>query len=91
MKIKVLFFASSRDIVGSKEIALEIPEGTSVGDLKRELVNQYPGMASIQKVLSIAVNADYADDSTVLQPGDEVAFIPPVSGGRYCQELWMEV
>ncbi len=81
MKIKALFFASSRDIVGSKEVELDLMEGTSVGDLRRDLISRYPGLAPLQQVLSIAVNTDYADDSALLKQGDEVAFIPPVSGG----------
>ncbi len=81
MKIKALFFASSRDIVGSKEVELDIPEGVNVGDLRRDLIVRYPGLAPLQQVLSVAVNTDYADDSALLKQGDEVAFIPPVSGG----------
>ena len=81
MKVKAIFFASCRDIVGSRELELDFAEGFSVGDLKRDLVAQYPRLAAIYKVLSIAVNAEYVDDDVLLKPGDEVAFIPPVSGG----------
>ena len=81
MKIKVLFFASCRDIVGTKELDLEVQEGFRVGDLKRNLLEEYPRLAALNDVLSVAINAEYVDESALLNPGDEVAFIPPVSGG----------
>jgi len=81
MKIKVLFFASCRDIVGTKELDLEVQEGFRAGDLKRNLLEEYPRLAALSDVLSVAINAEYVDESVLLNPGDEVAFIPPVSGG----------
>ena len=81
MKIKVLFFASCRDAVGRRSCDWEIAEGCRVADLQRELVAAYPQLAAVQQVLSIAVNAEYAGSHTVLKAGDEVALIPPVSGG----------
>ena len=81
MKIKVLFFASCRDAVGDKSCDWEIAEGYRVADLQRELVAAYPQLAAVQQVLSIAVNDEYAGKHTVLKAGDEVALIPPVSGG----------
>jgi len=81
MKIKVLFFASCRDIAGCREAEIEVLEGTTVEAFKRGLLIQYPDLAGLSNVLSVAVNTEYAVDSTVLRAGDEVAFIPPVSGG----------
>ena len=81
MKIKVLFFASCRDAVGHKSCDWEIAEGYRVADLQRELVAAYPQLAAVQQVLSIAVNSEYAGNHTALKAGDEVALIPPVSGG----------
>jgi len=81
MKIKVLFFASARDIAGAKEMEWEEPEGVTVGQFKKSLVDRFPRMNGLARVLSLAVNTEYADDCTVLQAGDEVAIIPPVSGG----------
>jgi molybdopterin converting factor subunit 1 len=86
MRVRVLFFASVRELSGCRESEWEVPEQTTVGDLRRELVARYPALAALQRVLAVAVNAEYAADSTVLQPGDEVAFIPPVSGGRDVQD-----
>jgi molybdopterin converting factor subunit 1 len=81
MKIRILFFASVRDIVGNKELEWEVPKGATVGQLRRDLVSRFPDMAALAHILSIAVNAEYADDSVALHTGDEVAVIPPVSGG----------
>ena len=81
MKVKALFFATYRDIVGSREFELEIEEGSQVGDVKRVLMATYPNFLATTKVLSVAVNAEYVDDYAILYPGDEIAFIPPVSGG----------
>ena len=81
MKIKVLFFASCRDAVGHRSCDWDIEEGYQVADLQRDLVAAYPQLAAVQKVLSIAVNSEYAGSHTVLKAGDEVALIPPVSGG----------
>lgn len=81
MKIRVLFFASCRDAVGHKNCDWEISQGYQVADLRRELVAAYPQLGAVQQVLSIAVNSEYAGNHTVLKAGDEVALIPPVSGG----------
>jgi|TARA_B110000495_G_C22645146_1_gene382841 molybdopterin synthase sulfur carrier subunit len=81
VKIKLLFFASCRNIIGDKELIWDISENVTVGDVKKELALQYPGLIAMEKTLSIAVNAEYVDDSIVLFNEDEIAFIPPVSGG----------
>ena len=81
MKVKALFFATCRDIVGSRELDIEIEEGSQVGDVKRVLMAKYPNFPATTKGLSVAVNAEYVDDCAILYPGDEIAFIPPVSGG----------
>ena len=81
MKIKALFFASCRDIVGTRQMEIDIEDGARVRELRTELLAHYPRLAALDNVLSIAVNSEYVDDSTLLKPGDQVAFIPPVSGG----------
>lgn len=81
MKIKVLFFASCRDAVGGKELVLDLPEGTTAAGLKDEVTSRYPRLAPLREKLLIAANAEYVDGTTVLKDGDEIALIPPVSGG----------
>ena len=85
MKVKVLFFAAIREMVGAREIEWEGPEGATVGQLNRDLVARFPQISGLARVLSLAVNAECADESTTLRAGDEVALIPPVSGGRRLQ------
>lgn len=79
MNIRVLFFAQAREIAGQAEVSLDIPEGATVSSLARLLKEEYPGLANIQ--MAFAVNHDYVDDARELRGGDEVAIIPPVSGG----------
>ncbi len=81
MKVKLLFFASCRDIVGEKEMDFEVSSNANLGELKRILGGSYPRLGAMGGILSLAVNAEYANDATILQDGDEIAFIPPVSGG----------
>ena len=81
MKVKVLFFASCKDITGQRETCIEIHAEMTVGEFKNRLLAKYPDLEGLNNVLSVAVNAEYTDNTTVLHDGDEVAFIPPVSGG----------
>ena len=59
----------------------EVDGQTTLKGLKKLLFVQYPDLQPLEKTLSFAVNTEYADDSVKLRSGDEVAFIPPVSGG----------
>ncbi len=79
MKCRIKTFGIARDILGSKELVLEI-NGSTVMDLRNDLAKQYPTLESL-KSLFIAVNQSYAQDDTVLKETDEIALIPPVSGG----------
>lgn len=80
--MEVLFFGITRDIVGTAKLTFSsgdnIPD--SVGDLKRHLVNTYPEFSKLTS-LAVAVNSEYAADDVTLFNNDEVAIIPPVSGG----------
>lgn len=81
MRVTIRLFARLRDIAGSGDLAREAPAGATVGDVWRELVTEFPEMARYQASISSAVNADYARMTAALSEGDEVAFLPPVSGG----------
>lgn len=72
-------FGITKDIVGARETVLEL-EGHTVGSLRSALKNRYPSLVEI-KSLMIAVNNAYAEDSQALGESDEIALIPPVSGG----------
>jgi molybdopterin converting factor subunit 1 len=80
--VTVRLFARLRDIVGAGELSRDVTSGASVGTLWRQLVADHPGLAAYERSISSAVNADYARVDHVLSEGDEVAFLPPVSGGQ---------
>ena len=79
--MEVLLFGIVREIVGSNRLSVPQGEGiATVKELKNWLAGQYPQIASLTS-LAVAVDSEYAEDNQPLQPGSEVAFIPPVSGG----------
>ncbi len=79
MTVTVKFFASVREIVGARSQSIELPEGSTVAALWQTYVDKFPRLASM--ALAHAVNHEYSGMQRVLKEGDEVAFIPPVSGG----------
>lgn len=81
MTIKVLFFASCRDLVGTSEQAVVLPDGATVQDLIAQIASEHARFVAMTPSLMVSVNQDYQNRDTILQDGDEVAFIPPVSGG----------
>ena len=81
MRVTVRLFARLHDITGSAELAREIAPGATIGNVWRQLAAEYPGLGPYERSISSAVNADYAPMDTELRDGDEVAFLPPVSGG----------
>jgi molybdopterin converting factor subunit 1 len=81
MRVTVRLFARLRDIAGSAELAREAPAGATIADVWRGLVAEFPEMARYDSSISSAVNADYAKMTAPVADGDEVAFLPPVSGG----------
>ncbi|WP_019989705.1 molybdopterin converting factor subunit 1 [Rudanella lutea] len=78
--ITVLLFGITRDITGQNTIQQPLPAQARVSDLMEQLQNQYPRLSEIRALL-VAVNGEYAEPDTPLTPTDEVALIPPVSGG----------
>ena len=81
MRVTVKLFARLRDIAGTPEMTREVEPGATVAVLWQQLATEFPEIASYERSISTAVNADYARRSQVLADGDEVAFLPPVSGG----------
>lgn len=81
MRIRALFFASYRDIAGTDELSVELPSGASVADLVGHLRGRDGRWSALPPQPAVAVNLAYARLSANLSDGDEVAFIPPVSGG----------
>jgi MoaE-MoaD fusion protein len=81
MRLNVLFFGMLKDLAGSASDALELPEGATVGDLLKHYESRIPKLRESLRSLAVAVNQQYAGPATELKPGDEVALLPPVSGG----------
>jgi sulfur-carrier protein len=81
VRVTVRLFARLRDITGAAELSREVAPGATIGSVWRDLVGEFPGLAEYERSISTAVNADYARMNHALADGDEVAFLPPVSGG----------
>jgi molybdopterin converting factor subunit 1 len=77
--VRVLFFAHLRERVGVREVAIEQPAGATVADLWRTLVERYDRLPA--EAPRFAVNRVYVDKTHPLEDNDELALIPPVSGG----------
>jgi molybdopterin converting factor small subunit len=67
--------------VGADRLDVDLPAGATVADLVEQVVGRVPALGPIIGSSRYAVNREYLPESTVLRPGDEVAFIPPVAGG----------
>ena len=79
--ITLRLFAVFRETLGVSTLEHEAPADATVGDVLARLIDEYPALAGAEAAVSYSVNRAYASADTVLHAGDEVAFIPPVSGG----------
>ena len=81
MRVHVRFFAALREVVGREDLDLDLPEGGTPEDVWTRLVSDHPALGPHRKSLAAAVNRRYSPLAAALREGDEVVFIPPVSGG----------
>ncbi|TAK55655.1 MAG: molybdopterin converting factor subunit 1 [Bacteroidetes bacterium] len=81
MNVTVKFFAIARDITGTPELTLEVPAGMAASELLDALESKYPGFGTWKSFVRVAVNREYVSNERILSAGDEIAIIPPVSGG----------
>jgi molybdopterin converting factor subunit 1 len=81
MRIRVRLFAIQRELAGAREVPLELEDGATVEDAWAAVAARFPVLAPGRPSVRFARNGDYAEPGTTLGDGDEVAFIPPVSGG----------
>ena len=80
-KIKVRLFAILKDTVGKKEIIVAVPSGATLKMLKNKILQEYPSLNSFSNKFILSVNLKVATDDTIISPSDEIAILPPVSGG----------
>src|ERR1700682_3197781 len=82
MRVRVLFFGMLKDLVGKASDTLDLDQGASVADLLAHYETQTPRLRESLPSLALAVNQEYASAETKLRSNDEVAILPPVSGGK---------
>ena len=87
MRVRVRLFAIQRELAGTREVPLELDDGATVADAWTGLVTTYPALVPGRASVRFARNGAYADETTQLADGDEVAMIPPVSGGATTQRV----
>lgn len=83
MRVRVLFFGQLKEIVGAAEEDAELSEGAKIEDLFERYNRRFPKFAEFRPSIAVSVNQEYADAKAGLSNGDEVAFLPPVSGGDH--------
>ncbi len=81
MLVTIRLFARLREMAGDAELRRELPEGSTARNAWEALAEEFPGFDDYSKAVSCAINQEYARMTTPLGDGDEVAFLPPVSGG----------
>lgn len=82
MQVKVLFFATLRDKAGTRSADLELPEGTTIAQLKTILSEKFTAMTpQVMDHCLASIDHEYRFDDTVINDGAEIALFPPVSGG----------
>ena len=81
MRITIRLFARLRDIAGASDLVREVPVGATAHALWDGLTREFPDFAAYTDAVSTAVNEEYARMDSELSDGDEIAFLPPVSGG----------
>jgi len=81
MRVKVLAFASLAQRLGEREMVVELPDGATVADALADVESRHTALREARVGLSTAVNLAYVRADHVLRDGDELALIPPVSGG----------
>jgi molybdopterin converting factor subunit 1 len=79
--VTVRLFARLRELARRDELRLEVAEGSTAQDVWNGLTREYPALADYTKAISVAVNEDYARLTASVRDGDDIAFLPPVSGG----------
>ena len=81
MKVRVQFYAQLRDLIGIRELEIDLSEGATVHDLLDQIYAKQPALRSHDKSILIGAGVEFVDRSHKLKPGEEIAIMPPVQGG----------
>ena len=84
VRIRVLFFGALRDVAGAREDSLELPAGARLDSVFEHYASRFPRLRQMAASVVLALNQEFASPAAALSEGDEVAFLPPVSGGAAC-------
>jgi molybdopterin converting factor small subunit len=81
MIIRIQMFARARDLAGAEWVEVELPTGSTIGQLRRELGRRYPALEPLLRRSAIALNEEFAEETDELPADAKLAMLPPVSGG----------
>jgi molybdopterin synthase sulfur carrier subunit len=81
MNLTVKLFAGARELAGQEAVEVDLPAGATIGDLRRQMGEQFPSLAPLLPHAIFAVDAEYVSDDAPAPENAEIACIPPVSGG----------
>ncbi|MDA0285444.1 MAG: MoaD/ThiS family protein [Planctomycetota bacterium] len=81
MLLNIRLFARAKDLADAETISVDVPEGATVGDLRKAIRKQYPALEPVIANLHVAIGTDYASDSASLAESHSISCFPPVSGG----------
>ena len=81
MRVRVKLFAVARELAGRSEVEVVVADGATVGQVRQALAAAVPALGDVLPYALLAVDAEYADDATIVTEQSELALIPPVSGG----------
>ena len=92
VRVKVLFFGMLKDIVGRSEDQIELADGACLDSVFARYAGHFPRLRELESSIVLACNHEFSDRSVAIHEGDEIAFLPPVSGGsaaaeRYTHEI----
>ena len=81
MKVRVQFYAQLRDLIGLRQLDVDLPEGATVRDLLERTYSQQPALRAHDKSILISAAVEFVDRDYKLKSGDEISIMPPVQGG----------